>query len=171
MSQTKEMKTDRLQQNIVLMKITCLGMACFPLKKRPYRILAISENTSLYDFAESITKSFCFYFDHCFGFYDKPEREHESFEAYELFVDLEEAGELKNLCCEFMNCVPRGVEKTKIKDAFEKQGKKMFFRFDYGDDWEFEIERLNTVESKLRKKYPYIIESRGLSPKQYPAWK
>jgi len=55
------------------------------------RKIQISGQKSLYKFAEVITQSFGFYFDHCFGFYDNLKKYHDSKKAYELFVDIGEA--------------------------------------------------------------------------------
>lgn len=69
------------------------------------------------------------------------------------------------------------VKKTTIRDVWEsKLGKKMWFLFDYGDDWIFEIELLKIREDNYYK--PHLLNSRfkffklldasGDSPEQYP---
>ena len=59
------------------------------------REIEISENDSLYKLAEIIVEAYNFYFDHCFGFFDKIGEWHylDSEKKYELFTDLIEEGE------------------------------------------------------------------------------
>jgi len=73
----------------------------------------------------TILDSFDFDFDHPFGFYDNIKRWVDSREGYELFTDIGEGDEFE------------GVKKTKVNRVFDRIGKKMFFLFDYGDEWHF----------------------------------
>lgn len=121
----------------------------------PYRVLAISEGFTLFSLAEAVIDSFDFDFDHAFGFYDNIERLTDSVEGYELFADIGEESKFK------------GVEKTKVKEAFDKIGKKMLFLFDHGDEWRFIVE-LKVVESpESEGKYPFVVESVGDVPPKY----
>lgn len=122
------------------------------------RRIAIREEQSLYVFARAITKAFDFYFDHCFGFYSNFNSYHDSFDSYELFVDIGE---------ERTNSKTRGVKKTRIKDVFYEY-KKMLFLFDYGDGWKFIVEREGIKEAVNNQKYPYILEKIGKPLPQYP---
>jgi len=125
---------------------------------RVEREIAILETQSLYTFAKIIVKSFNFYFDHCFGFYSNLNSYHDSFDSYELFVDIGEGG---------LNSNTKGVKKTKIKDVFYEY-EKMLFLFDYGDGWRFVIEREKIEESTKDKKYPFVVDKKGTAPLQYP---
>ena len=78
------------------------------VRGKPYRIIEIPDNLTLYDFAEAITESFDFDFDHCFGFYDDLKNCYNSEKGYELFKDIGEESEHK------------GVKKTKMKDVFKE---------------------------------------------------
>jgi len=123
--------------------------------EQPYRVLPIPEEFTLYSLAGAILDSFDFDFDHAFGFYDNIRGWTDSVEGYELFADIGEESKFK------------GVEKTKIKEAFDKLRKKMLFLFDYGHEWHFLIE-LKAVESpKAGDKYPLVKESVGDAPSQY----
>lgn len=121
----------------------------------PYRVLAIPEGFTLYNLAEAIIDSFGFDFDHAFGFYDNIVRWTDSVEGYELFADIGEESKFK------------GVEKTKVKEALDKIGKKMLFLFDYGDEWHFIVELKVVESSKAGEKYPFVTESVGDAPSQY----
>ena len=121
----------------------------------PHRVLAIPEEFTLYNLAESIVESFDFDFDHAFGFYDNLKNSTNSKEGYELFADIGEESEFE------------GVERTKIKKVFDKLGKRMLFLFDYGDDWHFTIELQRVQSSEEAIKYPLVVESVGDAPPQY----
>jgi len=125
------------------------------IKGSRYRVLAIPEGLTLYKLAEAMVDSFDFYFDHCFGFYDNIKEWIDSVEGYELFADIGEESRFK------------GVEKTKVKDVFDKIGKKMLFLFDYGDNWHFIVELTGFESPKEGRKYPFVVESVGNSPPQY----
>ena len=123
------------------------------------RKIQIAGTKSLYNFAEVITQAFNFYFDHCFGFYNNFQRYHDSTKAYELFVDIGE---------EPLTKIMKGVEKTKIQQAFKNPGEKMLFLFDYGDCWYFAVELKEIKKADKRDLKPVILESFGEAPLQYP---
>jgi hypothetical protein len=66
-----------------------------------------------------------------------------------------------------------GIGTTTLEDIYPlEKGKKLYYLFDYGDNWRFKI-------TKIRKKphppledieYPRVIESTGGNPDQYPDW-
>lgn len=49
-------------------------------------------------------------------------------------------------------------------------GDKLFYWFDFGDDWKFSIEPTRAAPGSPEKgvKYPRIIETHGTPPEQYP---
>ncbi|MBD3192848.1 MAG: hypothetical protein GF308_19570 [Candidatus Heimdallarchaeota archaeon] len=126
------------------------------LQQCPTREIIVLPDLSLYDFAEAIVKSFDFFFDHCFGFYDNLEDSLRSREGYELFFDIGEESDYGS------------VEQTSIQEAFPRDGKKMLFLFDYGDKWHFIVERARTMPIYPNIKYPQVY-SHSLDPfPQYP---
>jgi hypothetical protein len=48
------------------------------------------------------------------------------------------------------------------------KGQKLFYWFDFGDDWKFEITLKDSKEKKPGVKYPVVIEEKGRKPEQYP---
>lgn len=44
----------------------------------------------------------------------------------------------------------------------------MFFYFDYGDNWYFEVELVAREKAEAGIKYPILLESKGEAPLQYP---
>ena len=57
----------------------------------------------------------------------------------------------------------------KLNEIYPITGYKLYYLFDFGDSWLFEIKksRKKIVEEK-NKKYPIIVESTGVDPEQYP---
>ncbi|MBI4208496.1 MAG: hypothetical protein HY538_02165 [Deltaproteobacteria bacterium] len=134
----------------------------YDVKGKVLRKIQIDGNKSLYNFAQVITETFGFYFDHCFGFYDNFKRYHDSRKAYELFQDIGE---------EPLSPTTQGVKKTKISQAFKTLGEKMLFLFDYGDGWRFVVELKEIKNSEKRNLKPVILEAIGKAPEQYPRYK
>ena len=140
--------------DLLVVKITLM-------RYRPtvYRIVEISSDWSLYDFAWLITELFNFDFDHPFGFYDSANLGKVQ-NAFELFVD------------EGMEPTVEGtlsVKKSKVQDLFKIIGKTAYFLFDYGDEWWFKLELIETKHAKSKKKmYWKLLEKRGTPPPQYP---
>lgn len=129
--------------------------------KKIYRIIEINSSLSLYSLAEAIVEAFDFYFDHCFGFFNQINNRSlfNSSEKYELFNDLPEieptdAGSIKL---------------TKIRDVWTHIRKTMYFLFDYGDNWIFDVDLVDiNVDSGLSQQHFYeVVESAGKSPNQY----
>jgi Plasmid pRiA4b ORF-3-like protein len=50
--------------------------------------------------------------------------------------------------------------------------RKLFYWFDFGDDWIFSVGRTRTAPQVAGKnrKYPRIVGTRGDTPVQYPSW-
>ena len=127
--------------------------------RKVLRKIRIPGSKSLYNFARVITKTFGFYFDHCFGYYDNFERYPDSKKAYELFVDIGEGP---------LSPTIKGVKKTNICQAFKEPGERMLFLFDYGDGWYFGVELKKVIYIDKWNLDPVILESIGEAPLQYP---
>jgi len=122
-----------------------------------YRTVAVLDNFTLYEVAETIVGSFGFDCDHSFGFYDNLENWTKSTEGYELFTDMGQGSGFK------------GVSTVEVGTVFSEVGKKMLFLFDYGDEWCFVLELVGTAQVQDKKKYPFVVESKGKAPEQYGA--
>lgn len=129
--------------------------------KKISRDIEINENASLYKFAEAIVGAYDFDFDHAFGFFSKVTEGWGGLadckERYELFADTDpkEARDAKS------------VKKTKLSVVWKKPGDKMFFLFDYGDEWRFVVELVGFGAAESKTKYPRVIKSADKAPKQY----
>lgn len=130
--------------------------------KKIYRIIEINPSLSLYSLAEAIIEAFDFYFDHCFGFFNQIDngKLFNSSEKYELFNDLPEVEPTD----------AGSIKETKIKNVWTHIRKTMYFLFDYGDNWIFEVDLIDiNVDSGLSQQHFYeVVESAGKSPNQYP---
>ncbi len=85
--------------NVYVLKATLTDWEA-RVRGQPYRVLAVRENSSLYDLALAINRAFDFDFDHAFGFFDNLKNPYAAKERYELFADLEEdleEGELEEV--------------------------------------------------------------------------
>ena len=51
-------------------------------------------------------------------------------------------------------------------------GMKLYYLFDFGDNWLFEINKTRHKEKLVQPGivYPRVIEARGKNPEQYPDW-
>jgi len=127
----------------------------------PYRVLAVPEHFTLYQFAEAINDSFDFDFDHPFGFYDNLKRYYRSMEAYELFTDLPDI-------MQFGSENRYGsVEKTRVNQVFTHLKKKMLYLFDYGDEWHFLIQLTGVEPVEQGRHYPVCLKTVGEALPQY----
>jgi hypothetical protein len=136
------------------------GCGMYGTVNQAERKIKISGKRSLYQFAQIITKSFGFSFDHAFGFYDCFGDLQKATKIYELFTDIE---------VEPSSPAAQGVKKTKISQAFISPGEKMLFLFDYGDEWRFSVELKEIRKTEEKESEPVILESVGKAPKQYPS--
>ena len=60
-------------------------------------------------------------------------------------------------------------KKTQLNEIYPLKGYKLYYLFDFGDSWLFEIKKTRKKKIENKKfKYPLIIESTGVNPEQYP---
>ena len=58
---------------------------------------------------------------------------------------------------------------TKLNDIYPLTGYKIYYLFDFGDSWLFQVKKLRKkLEEDKKVKYPKLIKSTGINPKQYP---
>lgn len=65
------------------------------------------------------------------------------------------------------------IYSTTIESLYPlEKGKKLYYLFDYGDNWLFRITRTRKSPQKPEQgiKYPIIVDEKGSKPEQYPAW-
>ena len=60
---------------------------------------------------------------------------------------------------------------TKLNNIYPLSGEKLYYLFDFGDSWLFEIKKQRKKKLVENGKiYPRIIESTGVNPEQYPEY-
>lgn len=132
------------------------------IRGRPYRVLAVPAEFSLYDLAELIVDSFDFDLDHAFGFYENVKSWPDSRECYELFKDLERE---EGFGLEPTHCA--SVKRTRLDKVFTEDRKRWLFLFDYGDEWHFIVDLKGIKPPEEGLSYPRLLESFGEAPPQY----
>ena len=62
-------------------------------------------------------------------------------------------------------------EETKLNEIYPLKGKKLYYLFDFGDNWLFEIKKSRKKKTEDKESnYPALIESSGINPDQYPEY-
>lgn len=72
-----------------------------------------------------------------------------------------------------ISCDDDKVTKETIETIFSKaKGKKLFYMFDYGDSWLFQVNksRKKCFSEKPDTFYPRVVHESGVKPEQYPEW-
>ena len=60
---------------------------------------------------------------------------------------------------------------TALNQIYPCNGLKLYYLFDFGDCWLFEIRKSRKKkEAKSKQRYPVIIEAHGINPEQYPEY-
>lgn len=58
---------------------------------------------------------------------------------------------------------------TKLNEIYPLTGYKLYYLFDFGDSWLFQIKKSRKkMLEEQNKKYPYLVGSTGVNPEQYP---
>lgn len=126
------------------------------LRSRLYRDIEVSSSSTLADLAEAIIAAFGFDMDHAYGFYSKlTGKVFDSPRRFELFADVEGSGS-------------RSVKRARVITTFKKVGSAMTFLYDYGDEWRFRVEVVETGQAQPGAVYPRIVSRVGTAPPQYP---
>ena len=122
----------------------------FPWK----RTIEIPEATDLFDLHLYIQKIIGFDNDHLFEFFiGKHSRN-----KVRIFADDDDCGSDNT----------EGLD-IKLNKIYPLTGMKLFYFFDFGDSWMFNIKKGKKKKYKeAGVKYPRIIESEGKNPVQYP---
>jgi hypothetical protein len=58
--------------------------------------------------------------------------------------------------------------RTRLSDIWPLGRKKLYYWFDFGDDWLFEIRKIRSTKADATLPAPSVLERIGPDPKQYP---
>jgi hypothetical protein len=141
------------QKIIELPKIDSIqGVYIFKVSwQQIWRRIAISSDLTLWDLSQLILQSFDFDCDHL-----------------DMFSYKNQLGRTVQIVHPYMNDSP-STDEVKIADLPLTVGSVMEYLFDFGDNWEFQLQ-LEEIKSDLRPEYGEIIASEGKAPEQYPNW-
>jgi len=119
-----------------------------------WRRIAIRGDACLDELAATILSSVGFDSDHLYSFSYK--------DRFGRTVEIDHpylAGESDNAL----------ADDVKIGDLPLAEGMRIGFLFDFGDQWEFEIQTESVDAGPVSKK-PRVLERHGKAPKQYAGW-
>ncbi len=141
---------------ILTLTIECVRGAY--LKETCTRVIEIDEEASLYDLHDSVQDAFDFGRDHPFDFFLASTSS--PYAVKKRLTDKEERGDREN---DFF--------KTRLKNIWPTGRKKLYYLFDFGDKWTFEIRKARGVkEPKRGVNNPRVIRAIGPNPEQYPTF-
>lgn len=127
------------------------------LSKNCWRKISVSHQHTLADLHLAIQEAFDFDNDHLYAFYVGGTRRTGK-PIYCADVEDEVEDDVKT------------AEETTIEDMGLYKGQKLYYLFDFGDMWEFDIELIKIEKNKQLPLNPVIIETKGESPEQYGSW-
>jgi hypothetical protein len=141
---------------ILTLTIKCVRGAY--LKETITRVIEIDEEASLYDLHDSIQDAFDFGRDHPFDFFLA-----NNSSQYAVRKRLTGKEEWEDREPDFLE--------TPLKNIWPTGRKKLYYLFDFGDKWVFEIRKARGVKEPERGvKYPRLIKAIGPNPEQYPKY-
>jgi len=142
------------QQLITLPKVEPVaGLYVFKVSwHQIWRRIAVSSDMTLWDLSQLILQSVDFDADHL-----------------DLFSYKDRLGKTVRVVHPYMEESP-ATDETKIIDLPLEVGSVMEYLFDFGDNWEFELQLEEIKPDDLHTDYGEIIASHGQAPAQYPDW-
>jgi len=132
--------------------------------KKIYREIDILKSQTLGDFHKAIFTAFDRYEEHLYSFFltrGRTESRRKIYDApeYTLPEVFDDSVFRRN---------KRSATKTKIAQLDLSEKEKMYYLFDYGDEWWHEITLLSIYKTDNTSGYPKIVKKVGGSPEQYP---
>jgi hypothetical protein len=122
------------------------------------RVIEIDENMDLVDLHEAIQDAVNFGRDHPFEFY---------------LANSSSPWAHKHFLIENEDWTYRESDfaKIKLKDIYPLARKKLYYLFDFGDKWTFEIRKARGGKKpEAGIEYPRVVEAIGPDPEQYLTW-
>jgi len=126
-------------------------------KEECVRVIAMDDSASLLDLHEMIQDAVSFGRDHPFEFYVANSA---SPWAKKTWITLAEDWSEK----------ADAFGNAELKDIWPLGRKKLYYWFDFGDDWIFEIRKMRSAKADASLDTPQILERVGPDPEQYPSW-
>ncbi len=142
----------KVSDMILKLNIECVNGWYF--EETCIRVMEVDENINLYDLHEAIQDAVNFDRDHPFDFY---------------LANSSAPFAHKNRLTEIEDWSESNYFNIKLKDIYPLGRKKLYYLFDFGDQWIFEIRKARGAKKPEQGvKYPRVIQAIGPSPEQYP---
>jgi len=126
------------------------------LKEQCIRVIEIDEEACLYDLHSAIQDAVDFGRDHPYAFFLA--NSSSPYAAKQLLTENEEWEDMED---DFF--------RIRLADIWPTGRKKLYYLFDFGDKWTFEIrKKRGKKEPESGVTYPRLIETIGPNPEQYP---
>ena len=117
-----------------------------------WRRIAVASELTLWDLSRLILQSVDFDSDHL-----------------DMFSYKNQLGQTVRVLHPYMDESP-ATDEVKIADLPWEIGSLMEYLFDFGDNWEFQLQLEEINVDDLRPDYGEVIASKGKAPEQYPDW-
>jgi hypothetical protein len=156
-SQTRAASKVTSKKPAVIYTLTVKCVYGLYLEEECVRVMEIGDDATLEDLHLAIQRAVAFDNDHLYDFYAG--RTHRNRQI--RYADDFEWEEREAVFAEL----------TLGEDVYPLEGLKLYYHFDFGDDWIFEIRKARKEKAPAPGvTYPRVVESRGPNPTQYPAW-
>lgn len=141
---------------VIKLKVACIFGRYF--NDECVRVIAMDESSSLYDLHDMIQESVLFGRDHPFTFYTA--NSGSPWAERHWIADEEDWGKME-----------LAFYRTKLRDIWPLGRKKLYYWFDFGDKWIFEIRKIRSAKEDTKLPIPTVLERIGPNPQQYPAFR
>jgi len=119
------------------------------------RVIEMEEDDSLYSLHLAIQKDVHFDNDHLFSFY----------------VGRSWRNSIQSFTDDSWKESPDNFAEITLNQVYPLENKKLYYQFDFGDNWIFEIrKKRGSKDADPKVKYPRLVESIGPNPEQYPVY-
>lgn len=135
------------------LKVECISGAY--LKEDCVRVLAMDSGASLLDLHNLIQDAVSFDRDHPYEFYTANSG---SSWAERHWITMANGWEEKTAA----------YARTQLKDIWPLGRRKLYYWFDFGDRWIFEVRKMRPCKADESLSTPRVVEGIGPSPQQYP---
>lgn len=138
---------------VLTLRVECVWGAY--LREECVRVIEIDDDASLYELHDAIQDAVAFGRDHPFEFFVANSS---SPWARKQWLTYKEEWEEKE----------DDFRRIRLKDVYPLGRKRLYYVFDFGDRWTFEIRLKKRKKAEERVEVPRVIKTVGLNPEQYP---
>ena len=138
---------------VLKLKVECVEGVY--LKESCVRIIAMDDSASLLDLHDEIQDAVDFGRDHLFEFYTANNAS--PWADRHWITHVEDWDEKETV-----------FGQTQLKDIWPLGRKKLYYWFDFGDRWIFEIRKMRAIKADAGLSTPRLLERIGPDPVQYP---